>query len=90
MLGEVLIEKVLIEKARTYANTPGRLRARSGSKLPAASVRSGPYIERVLRKGFPSLRVQTVICGCFADWGAEQLDFSLKFSEQKLRKSMKN
>jgi len=34
---------VLIEKERTHANTPGRLRARSGSKLPSARFRSGPW-----------------------------------------------
>ena len=39
---------MLIEKERTYANTPGRLRARSGSKLPSARFRSGPG-ERGLR-----------------------------------------
>ena len=42
------------------------------------------------------MRVQTVICGCFADWGAKKLDFSLRIStktqkiSEKLRKISKN
>ena len=35
-------EKLKIEKARQILTRPGRLRARSGSNLPAARFRSGP------------------------------------------------
>ena len=39
---EVLKDEVLKGKPRRMLTRPGRLRARSGSKLPAARFRSGP------------------------------------------------
>ena len=60
-------ECMQIEQSATYVITPGRLRARSGSKLPAARFRTGT-LSRIESDEFaPAHRVPKVICGCLAE-----------------------
>ena len=49
--GEVLKGEVLKDKPQQKLTRPGRLRARSGSKLPKARFRSGPKDGGVRRSG---------------------------------------
>ena len=59
----MLIEEVLIEKERTYLNTPGRLRARSGSKLPTANVPLRALDGWGAKDGFISVGVRSALFG---------------------------
>ena len=68
--GDILIRE-------SQLNNPtrlGRLRARSGSRLPTARFRSGPRWERSECKGkAPSSEVSSVFCRCSAEKGVENL-----------------
>ena len=67
-----------LEKRLPYLNAPQAQATPSGSRLPTAKFRSGPKDSRDSCQDFPSLEVQTAICGWFAGKGAKSIYFGSK------------